>query len=475
VRVIRPVPLGALLALAGVLTLGAVSAAAAIPAGPDPYGYDPASGTGGITYNPEPASGGTGALHPPGKVVTVTLDSCGSDNPWYDPLAQASCLSGNVGKFVYGAGQFLGNPLGAMLQFMSDNLLVDPCPGGGTCPAGAQHPGFTIGSILAGRPPFFNHDPGEWGTDNMYTRLWSVSLSVAGVLIALAAGMRVIRMSFDHKRLGAVLPETAPRVIAGFACAWLSYKVLAWLAYVASDLGRLALRAFFLNTAAGQDAGGVLAGQLAGAAAPAGPPILTLLPLLVALFVLLWVLALMVVRFIVLTFCIVLAPVAVAVAVYDGGNDFVQWWAKMLAGAIVAPLVAGTILGVTFSLSFNLSVDGGVFGQVTSEVILLGGLVFLARALQALTFGAVRTGNVAGVVAAAETGLLVGSRVKSLGGGLARAARPGQGESGGKAAAIAPVPVLPPGPGRGEPVSLDPGWLTSPADHDAPVALAATA
>ncbi|MHB8507647.1 MAG: hypothetical protein ACYDGR_03235 [Candidatus Dormibacteria bacterium] len=409
---LRVVALGFLLGattLAGQPRMAAARTPQEEPAGPAPVQPDwGTAGTGGVIYNPNPSGTLAGKDGSAAKVIDVNIQDCNNaTGHWYaggDTVAKVTCNLENLAQFTRGFVQFLGNPVGAAVQFLSNQLLGDPsCRH--HCPSDDAHPAGRIAQILLGTPAFFNHDAGEWGTDNIFSRLWSVSLSIAVILVALAAGLRLMRMVLDHQALSFVAPQMTTRVVVGLAAAGLSYKVLGWLAVTSADIGVKMFLAFAQVGAAPGD-GTLTAALLTLQGTSGAAAILVLLPVLAALLVMLYVVALMIARWVILVFAVALAPVAIAVGVYDTRNEFFGWWARMLSGALVAPIITGVVLGITFGVAADFAHSMPFLGPAASGVLLLGGFIVLGKALSHLTMGALHSGAGAGGLVAAAAGAI---------------------------------------------------------------------
>ena len=349
--------------------------------------------TGGVVFDQTPVA--AGALSP--NRAGVSFPPCNSPaGPFLDSLAKLNCTLDSL-------VQFAGNPVGALTQFLRDQIFSS-CSGrdcNGSGGAGSS----LLGNVLTGRTPrFFDAGPDQRRVDNPFTHLWSVCLAASAALVALAATLRIMRMTFEHQPLSVVLPQIAPRLVAAMAGAGLSYRVLGGLSDVMGTLGH---KAFEALAATGQEPGDAMAASINAAVTLTGMPPVAMIPIFVALLMLIYLMLLMLTRQMMLIFTVVCAPIAIALGAYDTRSELFIWWWKMFAGAAITPVIVGLVLGITFALAGEGYKLFPVLGPFASGFILLGGLVFLGKVVTQLTFGAIRSsGRLSGVMQSAVGGFI---------------------------------------------------------------------
>jgi len=303
-----------------------------------------------VYYNPTPYGSGAGnangtsAANPPvitmnwqdcaqarsgGDATSATGSALGITNPVIGGVisgaggaqagsADLGCQIHNLGEVLHAITQFFGNPLGAMAQWFTTLLSGD---------TDASHNPMV--GIINGNPGFID-SPAY--TDNMYSRLWSFVLYSAGAMMAIAALLRLWRLTWDGQRIQTVLPDMLPRLVLGAAAMGMSYQVLGRLTNVSGKLAK-SLMTGLLGTAAspgGNDGsiGALVAWQLQTTTHPDQGIAngLTALAVIVCLVLFLYIVMLLLLRFVMLVFCVIISPAAIATAVYDVRNNFFQKW-----------------------------------------------------------------------------------------------------------------------------------------------------
>ncbi|MHB8508434.1 MAG: TrbL/VirB6 family protein [Candidatus Dormibacteria bacterium] len=393
--------------------LMAVSAAARIPVedpaapapavAPSPSGAAAGHGldaTGGVLYNPNPYGATATANKSKFDSGNYKADMWDCDSgPHKDDGFGVGCGVHNMGEFFKSIFAFLDNPMAGILSFMMHTLSAD-------------HSGNSpLGSIVSGKPMFLDS---TGYTDNIFSRMWSVFLSMVGVTTAISVCLKVVANARHAEKWTDSIIEVVPRAVFGLAAAAFSFKLLATLVTVASDIGGNIMLALVNTTSIG---GG--ADPVAGLASMASSDNMTQAPMaslgmIVALLMFMYVIALMVIRYVMLVFTVVTAPVAISLGAMNQRNEFFAFWFRMFVGAAIAPIIMGIGMGITLTVAID-SGDGhlGMGGSMAATIFLIGGFWFLGKMMHHLTMGAFHGHTFMSLLGSVEGGLFMHRRLRN--------------------------------------------------------------